>query len=105
MLRRTCVGRILLVLTVGIVLLGAVSAWAQVKNVNTGETFTTIQAAVTAASSGDTIEVAAGTYKENVTINKALTLLSASGKDVTTCLLYTSPSPRDLSTSRMPSSA
>ena len=25
--------------------------------------------------------------------------------DVTTCLLYTSPSPRDLSTSRMPSSA
>ena len=24
---------------------------------------------------------------------------------VTTCLLYTSPSPRDLSTSRMPSSA
>ena len=26
-------------------------------------------------------------------------------KDVTNCLLYTSPSPRDLSTSRMPSSA
>ena len=25
--------------------------------------------------------------------------------DMTTCLLYTSPSPRDLSTSRMPSSA
>ena len=25
--------------------------------------------------------------------------------DVATCLLYTSPSPRDLSTSRMPSSA
>ena len=25
--------------------------------------------------------------------------------DVTACLLYTSPSPRDLSTSRMPSSA
>ena len=25
--------------------------------------------------------------------------------DTTTCLLYTSPSPRDLSTSRMPSSA
>ena len=28
-----------------------------------------------------------------------------SGKDLETCLLYTSPSPRDLSTSRMPSSA
>ena len=27
------------------------------------------------------------------------------GADITTCLLYTSPSPRDLSTSRMPSSA
>ena len=26
-------------------------------------------------------------------------------KDAETCLLYTSPSPRDLSTSRMPSSA
>ena len=26
-------------------------------------------------------------------------------RDVVTCLLYTSPSPRDLSTSRMPSSA
>ena len=28
-----------------------------------------------------------------------------SGKSIYTCLLYTSPSPRDLSTSRMPSSA
>ena len=27
------------------------------------------------------------------------------GTELTTCLLYTSPSPRDLSTSRMPSSA
>ena len=30
---------------------------------------------------------------------------SFSHLDATTCLLYTSPSPRDLSTSRMPSSA
>ena len=29
----------------------------------------------------------------------------AGGKQVSDCLLYTSPSPRDLSTSRMPSSA
>ena len=29
----------------------------------------------------------------------------AIGADIKTCLLYTSPSPRDLSTSRMPSSA
>ena len=30
---------------------------------------------------------------------------SGSGKELLNCLLYTSPSPRDLSTSRMPSSA
>ena len=30
---------------------------------------------------------------------------AAEGMNIKTCLLYTSPSPRDLSTSRMPSSA
>ena len=37
-----------------------------------------------------------------ITINKETTTIVAEGND---CLLYTSPSPRDLSTSRMPSSA
>ena len=32
-------------------------------------------------------------------------IVSPDGGDANTCLLYTSPSPRDLSTSRMPSSA
>ena len=32
-------------------------------------------------------------------------LYGLDGEQATTCLLYTSPSPRDLSTSRMPSSA
>ena len=32
-------------------------------------------------------------------------LLTVLGEDVTTCLLYTSPSPRDRTRSRMPSSA
>ena len=38
---------------------------------------TTIGAAVAAASSGDTIQVGAGTYKEDVTINKTLALIGA----------------------------
>ncbi len=37
--------------------------------------FTTIQAAINAAAPGDTINVGAGTYAEQPTINKALTLL------------------------------
>ena len=47
--------------------------------------------------------------EEMVTINQLVdTVAKVSGKDVNKihiCLLYTSPSPRDLSTSRMPSSA
>ena len=47
--------------------------------------------------------------KEVYAIGEALTKLREDGKvlseDVLSCLLYTSPSPRDLSTSRMPSSA
>ena len=40
--------------------------------------FSTIQAAVTAAANGDTISVAAGTYREQVTVDgKAITLQGA----------------------------
>jgi uncharacterized repeat protein (TIGR02543 family) len=45
--------------------------------------FQTIGAGVAAASSGDTINVAAGTYPENVTVNKALYLVGASSATVT----------------------
>jgi pectin methylesterase-like acyl-CoA thioesterase len=45
-----------------------------------GTHYTTIGAAVTAATSGDTIRVCPGPYPEQVTINKSLTLLGiASG--------------------------
>lgn len=43
----------------------------------------TIQAAVTAADPGDTIEVSSGTYNENITIDKSLSLVSVDGRDVT----------------------
>ena len=41
----------------------------------------------------------------NAAFHLATVLATYTGADVTICLLYTSPSPRDLSTSRMPSSA
>jgi len=44
----------------------------------------TISAAVAAASAGDVIVVAPGTYSENVTVNKSLTIRSSGGKGVTT---------------------
>lgn len=55
-----------------------------VTNMNTNNTYCTIQSAVTAANPGDVIVVSPGTYNENVTINKSLTLRSSGGKAVTT---------------------
>ena len=39
--------------------------------------FTSIQAAINVAASGDTIDVCPGTYRENLVLNKSLTLLGA----------------------------
>ena len=45
-----------------------------IRTVGTGGDFQTIQAAINAATNGDTIEIAAGTYREQVTVT---------GKDIT----------------------
>lgn len=42
--------------------------------INVPADFSTIQAAVNAANTGDTIDVASGTYSESVTINKSITV-------------------------------
>jgi len=68
-----------ILLVVGIVFLGAVSVLAATLEVGPGKTYTTIQAAINAASNGDTITVAAGTYAENVTVNKGVSLVGESG--------------------------
>ena len=46
----------------------------------------------------------AGTHPESNVNPHAVRAMAEEGYDIS-CLLYTSPSPRDLSTSRMPSSA
>jgi parallel beta-helix repeat protein len=45
--------------------------------VGSGEQYSTIGAAVTAANNGDTVEVFAGTYQEQVVIGKSITLKAA----------------------------
>lgn len=61
----------------GVGALGAEAAQLCVNPGGTGGCFATVQAAVIAASAGDIIVVAAGTYAEHVTVNKTLTLNGA----------------------------
>ena len=58
--------------------------------------YPTIQAAINAASAGDTVKVCPGMYIENVTINKAsLTVVSTGGAEVTRILAAQVASCRD----------
>ncbi|KXK36997.1 MAG: fibronectin type III domain-containing protein [Bacteroidetes bacterium OLB9] len=55
-----------------------------VTNTTSSQSYATIQAAINAATTGDVIVVCAGTYLEDVTINKANLTLSGSGYATTT---------------------
>jgi hypothetical protein len=61
------------------------------RNVGPSQTYTTIGAAITAASAGDSICIQTGTYAESVTVNKQLTITgSGRGVDITGSLTVTS---------------
>ncbi len=61
--------------------------------INVPDDYSTIQAAINVASSGDTIFVKDGTYVENLTIGKSLTIQSVNGPAATSIVAASSGSP------------
>jgi len=80
MQRSKLVSKSLLLAAIALIVLATlvVPASAAELTVGTGGQYTTIQQAVNAATSGDTISVAPGTYTENVVVDKPLTITAAS---------------------------
>jgi len=78
------VSKSLLIAAVALIVLAAlvVPASAAELTVGTDGQYKTIQQAVNAATSGDTIRVAPGTYAENVVVDKSLTITAASGQPI-----------------------
>ncbi len=70
----------LLFAAVALILFAAIAVPASAADLTVGANgqFKTIQQAVDAANSGDTVRVAPGTYTENVVVNKPLTITAAS---------------------------
>ncbi len=78
-------GLSLLALAICAFVVAAAAHGATVTVCSSGCGFTTIQAAIGAASSGDTVSVGPGTYVENVSVNKSnLTVVSTDGASSTT---------------------
>jgi len=82
MQRSKLVSKSLLLAAVALIVLATfvVPASAAELTVGTDGQYKTIQQAVNAATSDDTIRVAPGTYTENVVVNKSVTITAASGQ-------------------------
>lgn len=77
-------GRHRFILCGGLIVVLAAPVWAQ-KTIHVPGDATTIQAGINAASEGDTVLVAPGTYVENIDfMGKAITVTSSGGPEVTT---------------------
>ena len=78
LMNTACIMRIAIALILVLLTASAASAATITVDDSGGAMYTTIQAAVNAASGGDVIEVAAGTYFEHVVVNKPITLVGES---------------------------